>query len=102
MTRSTKYFLAAIFSAVGAWVAGTMLVGVADLRYFTASGPVDQLDSYAVSRALADPTYTASLSWGSFTLTGIHWTFTLPLIFAGAVFIAVLLSEKLLNSRSAP
>ena len=102
MTRSTKYFLLAIGVAAVTWVIGTILVGYADTRYFTNSGTVDMLNSSAVSNALTDPSFTATLTWGNFTLKGIYWTFLLPVLLAAIAFISILLIAKARKPRVAP
>lgn len=102
MTRGTKYFLLALGGAVAAWVIGTTLIGYADIRYFTNAGTVDMLNPTAISTALRDPSFTATVSWGRFVLKGIHWTFSFPLLLAAITFIAVLLFAKVRRSRAAP
>lgn len=102
MTRGTKYFLLAIVGGVIAWVIGTTVVGYADTRYFTSGGTVDMLNATAVSTALRDPSFTATLTWGSFTLRGVHWTFSLPLLLAAIAFIVILLVARVRAPRAAP
>jgi hypothetical protein len=100
MSRGSKYFLLALGGGVFAWVLGVMLIGYADVRYFTSSGVVDMLDPAAISAALSDPSFTATVSWGRLSLTGVHWTFSFPLLLATATFIGVLLIAKIRQARA--
>ena len=97
-----KYFLFAIAGAIGAWLAGTSLVGMAEERHYTASGSVDMLDPHAIGSAMADPAFTASLTWGSFTLTGMYWALFLPLAMAAFTFVVVIVISRLRCDRVAP
>lgn len=90
MTRSKKIILIAVASAFLAWLAGTFLVGIANEHWYTASGAVNMLDPLAIGRVLRDPTFTASLSWGEFSLVGKYWGIFLPLAFAIGTFVLVL------------
>jgi hypothetical protein len=102
VTRGTKYFLLAIAAAAVAWAIGTIAIGYAEIRYFTSSGAVDMLNATAISVALSDPSFTATLTWGGFTLKGIHWTFSLPLLLAAITFVSVLVVAKARGRRAAP
>lgn len=105
MRKSTKKTLTAVGSAFLAWVIGTYLIGVASVRNFTSSGDVDMMDSLTVSRALGDPSFTATYSWGSLTLEGHHWAFSFPLLLALFTFVAavILMWERSQNgSRKQP
>lgn len=86
MRRSSKIFVLALLCGGAAWFAGTMAVGVADVKWFTTTATIDIQDALQVSRALADPTFTSSYSWGSFTLVGTHWSVLIPY---GAAFLAI-------------
>lgn len=90
MTRSKKIILFAVASAFLAWLAGTFLVGIANEHWYTGSGAVNMLDHLAIDRALRDPTFTASLSWGEFSLVGKYWGIFLPIAFAIGAFVLVL------------
>ncbi len=96
MTRSKKTLLIAVVGAFLAWLAGISLVGIADEHWYTATGTVNMLDPIAIDRALRDPTFTASLSWGEFSLVGKHWAFLLPVTFAVGAFVLVLVIGRLL------
>lgn len=91
MRRSTKNALTALGSAVLAWVIGTYLIGVASVRTFTSSGEVDMMDPHAINRALADPSFTVTYSWGSFILEGNHWGFSFPLLLALLSFASAII-----------
>lgn len=99
MTRSKKLLLIAVVGAFLAWLAGTFLVGIANEHWYTASGTVNMLDPMAIDRAIRDPTFTASLSWGEFSLVGKHWTLLLPIAFAVGEFVLVLVVGHLLARR---
>lgn len=99
MTRSKKILLIAVVGAFLAWVAGTFLVGIANERWYTASGAVNMLDPMAIDRALRDPTFTTSLSWGGFSLVGKHWALSVPIAFAVGAFVLVLVVGNLLTRR---
>lgn len=99
MTRSKKLLLIAVSCAVLAWLAGTFLVGTAHEHWYTVSGPVNMLDPIAIHRALGDPTFTASLSWETFSLVGKHWALFLPIGFAISAFVLVLVIGRLLVRR---
>ena len=90
MTKSKKILLIAVVSAFMAWLAGTFLVGIANEHWYTASGAVNMLDPVAIERALRDPTFTASLSRGGFSLVGKYWGPFLPIAFAIGAFVLVL------------
>lgn len=79
MISNKKRLLVAIAAAVFAWLGGTWLVGVADEQYLTAAGVVDMSDPFVIERAIMDPTFTATLSWGSITLQGLYWSFAFHL-----------------------
>lgn len=91
MTRGTKSFLLAICAAITAWVIGLYLVGSATIRHFTSRGSVDMTDASQVARALRDPTFDATMSWGGVTLTGVHWPGTFPIILGLVAFVLVLI-----------
>lgn len=57
------------------------------------------LDPMAIERALIDPTFTASLSWGEFSLAGKYWVLFLPIAFAVGAFVLVLAIGRLLARR---
>lgn len=57
------------------------------------------LDPMAIDRALNDPTFTASLSWGEFSLVGKYWALFLPIAFAVGAFVFVLVIGRLLARR---
>jgi hypothetical protein len=97
MSRGKKILLAVIV-AVSSWFFGVHLIGIATVSDFTASGLVDMSDSSAVSRALSDPTFTTTYSWGNLTLTGIYWALLLPILFA-IVATAILLIGLRISSR---
>lgn len=99
MTRSKKILLIAVIASFLAWLAGTFLVGTANEHWYTASGAVNMLDPIAIDRALKDPTFTASLSWGKFSLTGKYWGLFLPIGFAVGAFVSVLVIGRLLARR---
>lgn len=102
MTRGTKYFLLAVGSAVVGWVIGTALVGFAEITHFTSRGTVDMLSASAISAALRDPTFTATLRWGSFELTGMHWISLLPLLIGFFSFVSVLCVAWVRRPKDAP
>jgi hypothetical protein len=99
MTRSKKTLLIAVIFSFLAWLAGTFLVGTATENWYTTSGTVNMLDPMAIERALNDPTFTASLSWGEFSLTGRYWSLFLPICFALGAFVSVLVIGRLLAQR---
>lgn len=88
-SRSTKLFLTASAAAIVSWVAGTILIGKATIRYVTSSGVVDMTKADQALRAVQDPTFTATVSWGTVTLTGTAWVFMLPILLAIAAVLAV-------------
>src|SRR5687767_4758568 len=90
VSRGSKYAVAAFLAAATAWVLGTAAVGMANVRWFTASRTVNMLDPNDISRAMADPTFTSSYTWGSFTLVGTHWSFLIPCGVALIAFSAVI------------
>ena len=47
------------------------------------------LDPVAINRALGDPTFTVTLSWGEFSLVGKYWSLFLPIVFAAGAFVVV-------------
>ena len=96
MTRSKKILLIAVVVSFLAWLAGTFLVGTANEHWYTASGTVNMLDPMAIERAFKDPTFTASLSWGEFSLTGKYWALFLPIAIAVGAFVFVLVIGRLL------
>ena len=89
LARSSKLFFAASASAVAAWVIGTICIGKAAIRHVTSSGVVDMTNPNEMLRAVQDPTFTTTVSWGAFTLTGNAWVFMLPILFAAAAVFAV-------------
>lgn len=99
MTRSKKILLIAVVASFLAWLAGTFFVGTANEHWYTASGTVNMLDPMAIDRALKDPTFTASLSWGEFSLAGKYWGLFLPIGFAVGAFVFVLGIGRLLAQR---
>lgn len=44
-------------------------------------------DPFVIERAIMDPTFTATLSWGSITLQGLYWSFAFPLGLAVGAFV---------------
>ncbi len=102
MTRSNKYFLSAIAAALVTWILGVYLIGISDVRDFTASGLADMNDPYKVGQALRDPTFTTTYSWGEVTLTGAYWGFVFPIVLAVAAFTVVVLIGVLRNRRAKP
>lgn len=102
MTPSKKPLLVAVIAAVLAWLFGTFFVGTADEHWYTASGTVNMLDPIAIDRALRDPTFTASLAWGQFSLVGKYWAFTLPIGLAVTTFVLVLSVSHFLGRRARP
>ena len=99
MTRPKKILLIAVVGAFLAWLAGTFLVGIANVHWHTALGTVNMLDPMAIDRALRDPSFTASLSWGDLSLVGKYWALFLPIAFAVGVFVLVLVVGHLLARR---
>jgi hypothetical protein len=102
MSRSSKVFLIALLVSIAVWFSVTCLIGVAEIKTFTASGPVDTTDSYKLSPAYSDPTFTTSYSWGGFTLTGVHWGLTLPYGSGLLAFLTTLLVARATRRRGAP
>lgn len=99
MTRSKKVLLIAAFSSVMAWLAGLIVVGNAYEYWYTASGTVNMTDPMAIEHALKDPTFNVSLSWGEFSLVGKLWAFYLPIGFAMAAFVLVIVVGHLTARR---
>ncbi len=89
MTRGTKYFLSALVASLISWLFGVYLVGIASFRHYTAHGDVDMSNTSEIQLALADPTFTAELGWGAIKLTGLYWSFALPLLLAAGAFFLV-------------
>ena len=100
MSRGNKTFLLGILGAAIAWFLGTYLVGIAELTHTTAAGVVDMADPYAISKAVNDPTFTATLSWGTLKLTGLYWALAFPLLLAFGVFIAIVLLSFVTRPRN--
>ena len=99
MTRGTKSFLMATVAALFAWVAGTTMIGMAEIRHTTSSGLVDMTDATQITRALRDPSFTASVAWGDFALHGTAWPFLFPILLAVCVFVAVLVIRAITKSK---
>ena len=99
MTRGTKSFLMAIFAALFAWAAGTTMIGMAKIRHTTSTGVVDMTDASQITRALRDPSFTASVTWGDFTLHGTAWPFLFPVILAVSVFMVVLVVRAITKPK---
>jgi len=52
-------------------------------------------DPMAIEHALNDPTFNVSLSWGEFSLVGKLWALYLPIGFAMAAFVFVMVIGRL-------
>lgn len=102
MRQQTKYILIAIVAALSAWLVGTYLVGIADIQEFTASGPIDMRDVHQIKRAISDPTFTTTYSWGDITLHGWYWAFILPFGAAVFSFVSVLVVAGIRRRTHAP
>lgn len=98
LSRSSKLFFAASAAALFGWVFGTILIGKASIRHLTSSGPVDMTNPEAALRAIQDPTFTASMSWGTLTLTGTAWPIVLPVLCA-IVGVALVYGAAALGNR---
>ncbi|MEW8330101.1 MAG: hypothetical protein AB2692_04130 [Candidatus Thiodiazotropha sp.] len=101
MTRGTKRFISAVLMAIVGFVIGIYLVGIGEQQYTTSRGDVDMTDAMAISRAIKDPTFTGTFSWGSFTLPGKNWPLIIP--FGGAVtgFISVIVFSRRSKNKNA-
>lgn len=99
MSRSGRNILIATIAAFIAWILGTALVGTAEEHHMTASGLVDMTNALDISRAMKDPTFTASLSWGSVSLNGLLWSTLLPVLLAALAFVGTLVFARGVGKR---
>jgi hypothetical protein len=90
MTIATRRIIAALLGALTAWAVGTYAIGMADVLFYTASGPVNMSDVDAVRTAGADPSFTAVWRWKHASLTGMHWGLTIP--YGAAILAAVVIT----------
>jgi hypothetical protein len=106
MRRQTKYLLVAIGVAMLVWIGGVLAIGLAEVRHLTASGVVEMRNAHQVSRALSDPTFATTYSWGSITLHGSYWGVLIPfggaaLSFATVVLISIIRRRKVTHLAAA-
>ena len=69
MSSKNKKLLLAIFGALMSWVICLYIWGLGVDKSFTASGPVVMTDPSQVYKALEDPTFQQTVSWGAITIS---------------------------------
>lgn len=69
MSNKNKKLLLAIFSAALSWAVCLYIWGLGVDKSFTASGPVVMTDPSQVYKALEDPTFQQTVSWGVLTVS---------------------------------
>lgn len=89
MRADKKRLLASFALAFFGLILGFWTVGMGESVEYTSSGIVDMRDPRAVSRAMDDPSFTATYSWGggAFQLTGLYWAVAIPALFLVVGFV---------------
>lgn len=87
--NKTKKILVALVSAVISWMVCLYIWGLGNNRSFTSSGQINPADPNELYKALSDPTFQETVSWGHLTITQ-NTAFILSMGIPLLVFIVVL------------
>ncbi len=85
----TKKIPLALVSAVISWMACLYIWGLGNNRSFTSSGQINPTDPNELYKALSDPTFQETVSWGHLTITQ-NTAFILSVVIPLLVFVIFL------------
>lgn len=88
--NKAKRILVALATAVISWAGCLYIWGLGSSRSFTSSGQINPSDPNQLYKALSDPTFQETVSWGHLTITQ-NTAFILSIAIPLLVFIAVLI-----------
>lgn len=86
----TKKILVALVSAIISWMICLYIWGLGNNRSFTSSGQINPADPNELYKALSDPTFQETVSWGHLTITQ-NTAFIVSMVTPLLVFIALLI-----------